>query len=436
MAWLGLYIVTFNCARNQVQPDLFASHLFDVLPKTRPQSLALPEILVLSLQEISPIGYAFLGGSFLDPYFDALGEAVDLATGEEQYTNIITKNIGMTAIMVFVRQDVLQKISWTATAEVGVGVHEAGNKGAVAVRLGYLTDTETTETVDLTFVAAHLAPDEVQVERRNEDWKSVCQRLVFTSPGEREGSQAHNAEDDEEEDVPLLQQRAYPSTKESGVYSPGSYLFVAGDLNYRTSDIPPGLDGHKLFPRNVEDAENPHHFSHRIASDQLTRELQAQRTLHNLTEMPITFAPTYKFSSEACEAAGHDALGGWQWAKKRWPSWCDRILFLDASGAADASERLQAHAYDSLPLFPTSDHRGVALSVSVPLKPVPPPAAFVPPFEIDPDWKVKRATARRKELVVGIIAYLGLTWEGNGLIVATSLAVLGGYIALRSFLAS
>jgi hypothetical protein len=56
------------------------------------------------------------------------------------------------------------------------------------------------------------------------------------------------------------------------------------------------------------------------------------------------------------------------------------------------------------------------------------------PFPIDRDWKRKRAEARRKELVVGGLAYLGLTWEGRRILVGMVIGGLGAWFVLRSLL--
>ncbi|OJD18206.1 hypothetical protein AJ78_01764 [Emergomyces pasteurianus Ep9510] len=433
MAWLGVYVLTFNCARNVIQQDSFASHLFDVLPKSGPQSADLPEILVLSLQEIAPIAYAFLGGSFLDPYFNAFCRSVNIAAGDQHYENIIKKNVGMTAVMVFVRGDVAENIAWIETAEVGVGVQEVGNKGAAGARIGYQIQEGT---VDLTFVAAHLAPNEWAVERRNEDWKNIAQKLVFSKVG-NSGESTQTRDGGNEEDVPLLQTEWSDRDGDSGLYSPKSYLFVAGDLNYRTSSVRPGPQDHKKFPLPTEDISSHRHYSHLLAKDQLTQELRAQKTLQDLSEAPITFMPTYKFSSSTHQTTPEHQPGTWTWAKKRWPSWCDRVLYRNFSSPPSTGQGgFEVQGYDALPIFQTSDHRAVALSASVPLKPVLPPAIFLPPFDIDPNWESKRLTARRKEVVVGVAAYLGLTWEGNGLLLSTSLILIGSYFALQSFRAA
>ncbi|EEQ84577.2 inositol 5-phosphatase [Blastomyces dermatitidis ER-3] len=430
MACLGVYVLTLNCSRNVIQHDTLASHLFDALPESGSQSTDLPEILVLSLQEIAPIAYAFLGGSFLDPYFDAFRRSVSIAARDQHYANVVTKNVGMTAVMVFVRGDVAENIAWVETAEVGVGVHEAGNKGAAGVRIGYhIRDG----TVDLTFVAAHLAPDEWAVARRNEDWKNIVQKLVF-SRVKIEGENTPIHDERNEEDVPLLQNESSDTNGDIGLYSPRSYLFVAGDFNYRTSLTRPGPNDYRKFPRPTEDISSPHHYSHLLAKDQLTQELQEQRTLQHLSEAPIKFLPTYKFSSPTHQPAPGGLFETWTWAKNRWPSWCDRVLYQDVPPSTSAGQGgIEVHRYDALPIIPTSDHRPVALSVSVPLRPASTPAVFLPPFEIDPNWESKRRIARRKEVVVGVAAYLALTREGNVLLLSTALVLTLVYFALQSF---
>ncbi|KAM5444563.1 hypothetical protein MferCBS31731_000016 [Microsporum ferrugineum] len=430
-ACMNAYVLTFNCARNTIDTHVFASHLFDGLSKDS-DPIYYPEVLVLSLQEIAPIAYAFLGGPFLEWYFDAFRLAVDLATPEDQrYQNVMTKNVGMTAIMVFVRDDFVDRIAWKETAGVGVGVHQAGNKGAVGARIGYQADYDSEDQLVLTFVSSHLAPDENGIERRNQDWKDICQRLVFTScdvtggPGRPEGRQH------DEEGTPLIP-GYLGATRSSGMYSPNSYLFIAGDLNYRTSHRGPEPGDIPAFPHPTNDTSSSNHYTHLLAHDQLTRELRAKKTMHHLSEQPITFPPSYKYSLEARENCSSHPAKGFMWAKNRWPSWCDRILYVDNPFPGDESHKVQAHHYGILPLFPTSDHRAVVLSLSIPLKTLSATQspAISPPFEIDPEWQGKRSLARKKELAVGVLAYLVLTWEGNGLILAAILGVAAGYFTL------
>lgn len=439
MKSIDVYVVTFNCGRERVIPEEFGPALFGVLPQDyqkdasattkagqgqatssdpKPILETYPHLLVLSLQELAPIAYSYLGGRFLTHYFDGLREAVTLATnGEHVYENAVCENTGMTAIMVFARKDIMRDVAWVETAGAGVGVQETGHKGAAGVRLGYTirnapeddSDHLGQKTIGLTFVAAHLAPGEALLQRRNEDWKKLARLMVFSNPKSREagGEETRGAE---EEEAPLLQ---LPQNTR-GLYSPQSYLFVAGDFNYRTASLGPKPDDYDTFPQPTEDPDSPLHYRHLLSRDQLTRERTNQRTFHHLTEMPITFPPTYKIIHfpEGTPNIVHKA---YNWARNRWPSWCDRVLYADAS-VYSGFQGLNPRSYHSLPVMSTSDHLPVAFLASVALKEIPAPEEgnnYQPPFDIDATWKDRRAAARRKEILSGLLFYLGLTREGN-----------------------
>lgn len=186
-----------------------------------------------------------------------------------------------------------------------------------------------------------------------------------------------------------------------------------------------------------------------LEKDQLSRELHSKRTLHYLTEAPIDFPPTYKYSSAAqkqaaqragliCRNVADDAAAVksdddddqvWLWAKHRTPSWCDRVLYLPESSP-------EVRAYTALPLQPTSDHRPVVLSFSIPEASLKDGStlAVKPPFDIKPGWVQRRSTARMLELIVGLGAYLALTWEGEALLLGTVVGIVGGAVALRALL--
>ncbi|MCJ1225190.1 hypothetical protein MMC12_001839 [Toensbergia leucococca] len=444
MDTLNAYVVTFNCGRELIKPETFARHFFQALPKDQP-----PDILILSLQELAPIAYSFLGGSYLLPYFARLRHAVEIATrslGTAIYINIITRNLGMTAIMAFIRQDLSGRISWLETAGVGVGVHEMGNKGAVGLRLGYSIGHEDME---MTFVAAHLAPMEDAVERRNEDFKNIVRGLVFTSTDGKAARRTMNQQErqgvDDEDESLLPQSSGGFTTRISGLYTPTSYLVFAGDLNYRTSQTKPSALDPRAWPQPTDNTADPRHYSNLLRKDQLAREMKAQRTCIGLQEASVNFPPTYKYSNNQRAVAEVDDGSSWGWAKHRWPSWCDRILYLDIPiwmKAENTLARINVHEYTALPLMSTSDHRPVALSLSLPLAAIPPPdeedtahdLRLHPPFNINPNWRKRRAIARRREIFVGVLAYLTLHWEGNGIILATVLGAVGGWAIIRSML--
>ena len=406
MAHIHIYLLTFNCARTLVQPHEFGPHIFDALS----QNVSTPDLLVLSLQEIAPIAYSFLGGSFLTPYFNAVGEAVKLVA--KDHVNIISRNLGMTAIMIFAKDPT--SISSIQTAGVGVGVQGLGNKGAVGIRLVY---AET----QLTFVAAHLAPMEEAMLRRNEDWKNIVRGMVFTG-------EVKAIRDEQDEDVPLLQGFQNGDGPENGMYSPRSHLFVAGDLNYRVSDEKPTPADFEAFPQPTDDLDSSKHFQTLLKSDQLLQQLKREETLHGLSEAEIRFPPTYKLLTS--NDSSH-----WNWARHRWPSWCDRILYLEVP--VWMQQKITVNKYDALPQLETSDHRPVVLSLSVPLAGIPKPPTNAddirlhPPFDVEADWKSRRSMARKKEMVIGVAAYLSLTGDGNKLLLAILVGSIGGWLVIK-----
>ncbi|KAI4128750.1 MAG: hypothetical protein LQ347_004052 [Umbilicaria vellea] len=441
MASLSILNVTFNCARELIQPEAFARHLANVLPKPRG-----PDILVFSLQELAPIAYSFLGGSLLVPYYKRVHEAVRITAstlGEGKYGNVITRNVGMTALMIFAREELGSQLEWIEAAGVGVGLHEMGNKGAVAARIGLQV---AEGSIEMTFVAAHLAPMENGLERRNEDWKNIVQGLVF-GPVENGAkiARTRTSQITTDEDGPLLARSSNTTHSLSGLYTPTAHLFLGGDLNYRTSSVKPTPKDYSKYPQPTKDDTDPNHFAHLLQDDQLTRELEAGRTCSGLQEAPVNFPPTYKYSNKARAVAATTDGETLDWAIHRWPSWCDRILYLDLPAwmkEQDPSNKIRIHDYTALPLMPTSDHRPVMLLLTIPQCPIPPPddedsdgdLRLHPPYAINPIWRQKRAAARRKEIVVGLGAYFSLTWEGRGILLAMLIGALGAWAVVQSMI--
>ena len=424
MSSLNISAITFNCGREPVNPTIFAEHISKTIFAPQP-----PDLIILSLQEVAPIAYSFLGGSFLTSYFDAFKHAIHLTgkstAGHAVYVPLVTRNVGMTAIMGFVREGHATRTRVLSTGGVGVGVQEMGNKGAVGLRLGYETGDGM---VQLTFVAAHLAPMEWSCERRNKDWQDICQGLVFRpiteAPSRFPPPSSRRADNADE---PLLQDQV--SRKTSGLYTAPSHTFLAGDLNYRTSHIGPSLSDHPSFPQPTSNPASSTHYTHLLQKDQLSRELKASRTCHGFKEAPINFPPTYKYSNLARAIVDRNEDEKWLWAKHRWPSWCDRILYLERGDVG-----IKVAKYTALPLMATSDHRAVVAVFEVPVRVVgieDGENGGEAPFEIDPRWAERRAVARRKEIVVGLFAYLALTWEGRGIVAAIVVGALGGWAIVQ-----
>lgn len=433
-------MLTFNCGTSLIDVDAFSSQLFSGLTTSE-----LPDLIVLSLQEIAPIPLSFIGGSFLVPYFERFYHAVQkgarkyagaTADASPFYDPIAARNLGMTGIMVFAKDPAA--IRDIEIGAVGVGIAEMGNKGAIGIRFTYQANGSATE---LTFVAAHLAAMENELLRRNEDWKNIVRGLVFASSIRNGKANAISQSSDEE---PLLS----ISPRDASIFKPTSHLFFFGDLNYRTSKFSPGPDDHiDIFPQPYHDESSPKHYSALYEHDQLNQERIAGRTLHGLIEAPVTFPPTYKYDPEESFSLPIKDEAKWHWARHRWPSWCDRILYLDIPSWMKKDRpdaKITIRKYSALPLFPTSDHRAVALDLSVPLIPIPSPAEdeesddprVKPPFQVDIDWKAKRDKARILELITGFAMYFTTTKEGLAVLAALVVGALGAYFAIRAMLES
>jgi endonuclease/exonuclease/phosphatase family metal-dependent hydrolase len=416
-----LYLLTFNTARNPVDPQSLAPSFFDALPKGAP----LPDIVAISLQEIAPIAYSFLGGSYLKPYFDRVTTTVQLAAnlhshGNVELEHIATRSLGMTALVLFAKPGVAQRIQWIQAAGAGVGFSNMGNKGAVAMRVG-LSCPGSDDTLDLTFAAAHLAPMESNVDARNKDWENLVRNLVFVNGDDSAYSSS--------EERPLLSSPSELPADHNGLFTPGNHVFFYGDLNYRTHDTPPDEEAHKTYPQPTAPASSPTHYTQLLKKDQLTRERAAKRTLHGLHELPVTFPPTYKYATPRARNASTEG-DKWEWSKHRYPSWCDRILYLPSPSGLDP------HIYTALPVQWTSDHRPVALSLSVEDKPIELDVNDVlsrPPFDVNPQWRARRDAARRWEVVVGVMSYLALTTKGR-IMLATFLGVVLGSLWVAGWL--
>ncbi|KAI0379162.1 DNase I-like protein [Hypomontagnella monticulosa] len=390
---LDVFILTFNAAKRQISIPAFARHLYHAFGQNASD---LPELVVVSLQEMAPIAQAFIGSYVLSPYFQRYESAVNLAATkfaserdpqhrpkDSPYTLVSTRNVGMTGIMLFARDSAA--VEGLQAAEVGFGAGDMANKGAVGFRMCYRkesSDNSPPASTELTFVSAHLAAMEWNLEKRNKNWESIVSGLVFEDPKkfvEHPPTQsALQGTDDSDVHQALLGRD--PSEKalhDISIYKPGSHLFVAGDLNYRISKSSPAPDS--KFPDF--DPESPNYFTHFLDRDQLTTEKSAGRTLHGLAEAPIKFPPTYKLVLSPKAKPGSEAehveddeddMGEveWSWALHRWPGWCDRILFLDLpwwTRGNTGIEKMKVTAYNAIPAVKSSDHRAVFLRLEVPV---------------------------------------------------------------------
>ncbi|CAF3598628.1 hypothetical protein SNK03_005044 [Fusarium graminearum] len=467
---VDLLYLTFNCAKSLLDIPVFSAHLQTAFHQN---ATDLPQVVVLSLQEVAPLAYSFIGGYFLNSYISRYEQAINIAaqhvldniTSRESDTITITpttrpakpytlvrgNNVGYTAILLFARDP--SKLKDIQEAEVGFGAAEMGNKGAVGLRMLYEGDDGSSE---LTFVATHLAAMEWNLPRRNANWAAIMRGMAFgnpevvvnsyktsitpspasTPPAEDQPEHVRLLDDELNEQHSRFQQELHNIS----VFKPTSHLFVAGDLNYRISTTSPPPSA--AFPSLDPESENYYPDFFRL--DQLTRERNAGRTLHGLSEHEVRFPPTYKYDVLP-QRPGTQELEldvPWKFAAHRYPGWTDRVLFLEVPSwlkkGDDKDPRINVRAYDCLPVLRMSDHRPVFLRADVPLiapGEMAPPSSVDPdvskdprarlPVEIDPEAWERRAAARRKEVMAGWSMYLWSTKEG-ACILATILAFGAG----------
>ncbi|KAI5464552.1 inositol 5-phosphatase [Mariannaea sp. PMI_226] len=478
---LDLLVLTFNCAKTLINTPVFAAHLQTALSQN---ASGLPDLVVISLQEVAPLSYCFIGGYFLKPYLARFQEAFNLAIqnytvdrdllsnhephdsavslsrssnpANQLYSLVRADNVGYTAILLFARDP--SRLHDIKEAEVGFGAADMGNKGAVGLRMLYKSTSG--KSTELTFVSTHLAAMEWNLARRNANWAAIMRGMAFENPEAvvtnfRKSSEPSTPSGEEAEETDHLlydehhaqQTRLQKQLHNISVFRPSSHLFVSGDLNYRISTTSPPPTA--AFPSL--DPESVHYYPDFFRRDQLTRERKAGRTLHGLEEHPVHFPPTYKYDAlpaKSSEAVEIDVP--WRFAPHRYPSWTDRILFLDVPSwvkgeASDKSQRpiMKVHAYDALPLLRSSDHRPVFLRVDVPLiepEDLTPPIDILDvdascvsdprvrlPIEIDPEAWERRAAARRKEVMAGWSMFLWSTKQGAWILTALLAVSAGAY---------
>ncbi|KAM0754092.1 DNase I-like protein [Meredithblackwellia eburnea MCA 4105] len=390
------------------------------------------DIVAIGFQEMIPLHLSLLGltATALDAHDHKLKAAIESHTrklqgpdadGVETYTLMSKKVLGGIALLVYTRdKTVTNRVVDVRVATAACGMfNRMGNKGAVGCRITLEegdsdeatlvegdVDGDTGNTV-LTFVTAHLAAHDSGLQRRNLDWKSIVERLVFAPDGPSEHYR------------PLRARDVFAKVKQATALDAGgiqiydtSYLFFFGDLNYRISTkTPKPLAIHLISHKIKTDIPSL------LVQDQLQQELTAGRALHHLREGAIDFTPTYKFKV--------GTLNEYAKMTKRVPGWCDRVLYstwADGDGGAGKiikksigadGEEIEREAkrkgakvelYRSVMEFVKSDHKPVTAIIALPRHPKGSRALRLPfaaPFPIDPFWRQKKLVGWAIDRFVG-----------------------------------
>ncbi|KAL6061671.1 phosphoinositide 5-phosphatase [Balamuthia mandrillaris] len=224
------------------------------------------------------------------------------------YSLVASKQLVGILLLLYVKQEHVPFIKDLQIGSAAVGIMGMmGNKGGVAVRLAFHDST-------FCIVNTHLNAHFENVQRRNQDHKDICRRLLFPDM--------------------------------TDIFST-DHLFWLGDLNYR------------IIGTNVEVRQKiqEQDWAWLYERDQLHLQMLARKAFEDFEEGPLLFAPTYKYDSNSTFYDSSE--------KKRIPAWCDRVLWKSSRGP----DQVKLISYSRHELL-SSDHRPVTALVDVQVKSV------------------------------------------------------------------
>jgi len=246
---------------------------------------------------------------------DFLVRSLDDYMAGELYQLLQTAHLVGLFTCIFVKADLRDRIRNLSSAEVKRGMGGLhGNKGAIAVRF-------TLDDSSLCFVNCHLAAGQSQATHRHNDVAAILEAGAFAA--ERD---------------PAARLDSFVGGGDGTMILDHELCVLNGDLNYRIDT---------MSRDTVVTAVKAGNLAKLLERDQLlvARRRNPAFRLRAFDELPITFAPTYKYD------VGTDTYDSSE--KKRSPAWCDRLLFRGRPGRV---EQLDYRRHE----VRVSDHRPVS----------------------------------------------------------------------------
>ncbi|KAK4053691.1 hypothetical protein OIV83_001347 [Microbotryomycetes sp. JL201] len=408
-----------------------------------------PDVVAIGFQEMIPLHLALLGLSkaTLDAHDFQLTAALSQHYSTP-YVVLAKKCLGAIALLVYVRQDKLANVRDVRVASAAFGIANLmGNKGAVGVRI-VVNDSDDDEDQNdrdsssdprskgrqiLTFVTAHLAAHDSGLERRNRDYQSIVERLVF----------AHDAES--KQFKPLQPLNVFASCDRRD----GSN--AEQDLNYRLSLKKPKSLPLPSLTHKIQNSD----FETLFQYDTLTQQRRLGKTLHGLHEARIDFKPTYKYKVGTVDT--------FKSFKKRVPGWTDRVVFatwadragderddvqvvpVGQSSRGDNDDKTIVEVYTSVQEFTRSDHKPVTAIIKLPRARSNPNLGSSQttttsqnlrlktrnPFQVDQTWRKKKLMGWILDRVVGfnwcLLVLLGFNKDARLGVINLALIIFAMY---------
>ncbi|KAK9365229.1 Endonuclease/exonuclease/phosphatase [Lipomyces kononenkoae] len=444
---LKVLLFAFNCAQVPHTTSVIREAILSIVrdqqkPQPQSQSVVEPDLIFLSLQELSTVYDCFLWGNedeSLAPFVDAITHLTGI--NDEVYEHVATCTAGMTVALLFRRnQSEFISISDVRTSVVTLGYFETGLKGVASIRAKVSSATSSTE---ITFVAAHFSANEGYREIRDHNFQDIARKLAFFADNN-------------------VKSPMQDGTDRDFLYKDGSQVFILGDLNYRVA-LPPPSDRdnqptarYSRMPKWV--APQRSYVEDWLDYDELSISRNEVGTaFYGFDEAQVAFPPTYKVDSNRKYVPG------------RVPSWCDRVLYLDMfEGGSD----IKIEKYTSFPELHGSDHipvyaiakvplekpgalseqlvatllkNSIAASTAIAAQPITsrgvsldrqgaPTSVRARQIKLQ-NRHIAARTGRVKnmEMLIGGIAYLTVTPKGNGLVLGAVVGLVCAYVLLRTF---
>jgi len=263
---------------------------------------------------------------------------------------------------IFVKADLRDRVSNLSSAEVKRGMGGLhGNKGAIVVRF-------KVDDSSLCFINCHLAAGQSAATQRHNDIAAILEASIF--PGERD---------------PSVRLDSFVGGGDGTMILDHELCLLNGDLNYRIDT---------MSRDTVVTAVKSGNLAKLLERDQLlvARRRNPGFRLRAFEELPITFAPTYKYD------VGTDNYDTSE--KKRSPAWCDRLLYRGARGRI---EQLDYKRHE----VRVSDHRPVSGRFRFWVRRVNPKKRAVAWMECQQKWEDKRAREANNEKLYYLMHVIG-----------------------------